>query len=338
MAYERSGARDRGRPACRSRVCCRAVRRRSAAANVIGAKRGDMPTKLQHWKVAVKPQAFAKMALPMGVGLAMGYGGGGAVYWPAVSAGLALALLAQISIVLLNDYADRRADRLHRRDFPQTLEPRVLADGLLRPWSVLAAGALAAGLLLGGGWALHLWGRGQALWLCLGGLALLWAYSYAPFKLNYRGGGEILEAVGVGGLLPWTGYYVYSGDLDGFPWGLAVPVLLLSLAGALRSGLAHVAADARTGKRTVAVWLGPAATQRLVLYLHVTAVIFVAGVFLAGPYGIAALFMGAILPTRYVFAAYRGQEDAGLFKGALGRAQRLLLWGLLLDFCLPPLG
>ena len=76
-------------------------------------------------------------------------------------------------------------------------------------------------------------------YLGLAGLVVFAAYSFAPLRLNYRGGGEILEVVGVGILLPLTGYYIAAGSLPTDNGHLLVPLALYALVCALASGLNH---------------------------------------------------------------------------------------------------
>ena len=47
-------------------------------------------------------------------------------------------------------------------------------------------------------------------------LLLLWLYSFKPVRLSYRGGGEILQALGTALVLPLLGFYAQSGSLAPF--------------------------------------------------------------------------------------------------------------------------
>jgi 1,4-dihydroxy-2-naphthoate octaprenyltransferase len=85
---------------------------------------------------------------------------------------------------------------------------------------------------------------------------LVWAYSFAPLRLSYRGGGELLQAAGVGVVLPLVGYYAQAGELLRFPWPLLLPTIALGGAGNIATALPDAPADARSDKRTLAVWIG----------------------------------------------------------------------------------
>src|SRR5699024_3979758 len=67
----------------------------------------------------------------------------------------------------------------------------------------------------------------------------------------FRGGGGFLQALGVGGLLPWVGYYTQTGSLDLPVWAL-VPSLLIALAGNQMTAIPDAEQDRRSGKRTLA--------------------------------------------------------------------------------------
>ena len=80
-------------------------------------------------------------------------------------------------------------------------------------------------------------GRPYVLLFAAVGLLLLWAYSFAPLRLNYRGGGELLEAAGLGGVMPLIGYATLRVEWDYEELLLLVPIFLYGLIGALVSGL-----------------------------------------------------------------------------------------------------
>jgi 1,4-dihydroxy-2-naphthoate octaprenyltransferase/chlorophyll synthase len=108
--------------------------------------------------------------------------------------------------------------------------------------------------------------------LGLAGLALLGlfvAYSFAPLRLNYRGGGEWLEGLGVGLALPWFQLYLQAGQAWARELWLLPGFVLLALASAVASGLSDEQSDRRGGKRTyVSEYGNPAAralVERLVL-------------------------------------------------------------------------
>lgn len=100
------------------------------------------------------------------------------------------------------------------------------------------------------------------------GVFLLWAYSFPPLRFSYRGGGELLQMVGVGVVLPLYGYTSQGGDPGRFPLIYFAPLLPLQLACALSTALPDAPSDRAGRKHTLAVlWgLGPAKAVVIGLY------------------------------------------------------------------------
>jgi 1,4-dihydroxy-2-naphthoate octaprenyltransferase len=107
-------------------------------------------------------------------------------------------------------------------------------------------------------------GRAGVLPLAAFGLALLWAYSFPPLRLSYRGGGEWLQALGLGAVLPVLGYWAQAGTLAGWPLVLLPPLLAVNVAVAMATALPDEAGDRLAAKRTVVVAHGaPRASGRI---------------------------------------------------------------------------
>ncbi|WP_437780673.1 prenyltransferase [Sorangium sp. So ce1097] len=216
------------------------------------------------WLYALKPASWPKVLVPALCGQAVGAAVAGRISAGALAFG-ALWMIADVAfVVLLNDWGDREVDALKRRMFPDGSSPKTIPDGILPAHALLVAGlgAGAAALLVA-------WGAGAALdrplLLPLTALALLVfaAYTLPPLRLNYRGGGELLEMAGVGGVLPLLHAYAQCGAWAPAWLAALLPGLLLcALASALASGLSDEQSDRVGGKRTVAALLGNAATRR----------------------------------------------------------------------------
>lgn len=224
----------------------------------------------RRWIFALKPPSWPKLLVPALLGQAIGVAATGRIEVAGLVLGLAFTAADLAYVVLLNDWGDERVDALKRRMFPESCGPKTIPDGVLDARSVLYAG-LGAGAL-----ALAIAVIGQLMLarpgLFVGGLvclAIFVAYTLPPIKLNYRGGGEVLEMLGVGLALPWINAYFQGGDP--LPSGLAVlpAFALMALASAVASGLADEESDRIGGKRTFATLLGNAqargAAEQLVL-------------------------------------------------------------------------
>ena len=221
-------------------------------------------TRAARWKFALKPASWPKLLVPMLLGQAIGIAASGAVSAAAIAFGLAFTLLDGVFIVLLNDWADRDIDALKRRMLPRAGSPKTIADGVLPAASLLAVGVAAGGAAVASAFLAGAWlDRPWLGWAGLACVALFFAYSLPPLRLNYRGGGELLEALGVGLALPWLNAYAQSGRAVHTELWMLSGYAIASLASAVASGLGDEVSDRAGGKRTVVTLLGNAPARRL---------------------------------------------------------------------------
>ncbi len=280
---------------------------------------------LKIWWTAIRPTSLVKILLPISVGLAWGFGETNTLRPDLFLLAVLFAWFDQITIILLNDYADAEADTLHTERFPMLIDSRALPHGQLERRDLLIAGAIAATALVGVSVILaFLLDRPYAPWLAFAALSLVWAYSLPPIRLNYRGMGEILEAIGIGGVLPFAGFYVYTGRFVTSPI-VMLPLVFLATSSAISSGLKHLPADRETGKKTLSVLFGDRVARGLIL-LNVglgiaTSVVLV-------PLGHVSMFsllitvplpmmFGAICLKHWRHATYKDLQSLRKFKSAL---------------------
>lgn len=223
---------------------------------------GPAMTRRARWTFALKPASWPKLLVPMLLGQAIGIDATGRASIAGFALGAAFTVLDLIFVVLMNDWGDQEVDRVKRAMFPGESR-KTIPDGVLPAPRLFAAGALAAagalGVALVGEIAL---GRPWLTVAAVLALGLFVAYTLPPLRLNYRGGGELLEALGVGVVLPWINAYAQSGTMLA-PALLVLPgFALLALASALASGLADERSDRRGGKRTFVTMLGNALARR----------------------------------------------------------------------------
>lgn len=223
---------------------------------------------------AAKPGSWPKLWVPAWLGQCLGAAHTGQWSPAGVAVGAAFTFFGLLFIVLMNDWADQRVDAIKRRMFPSGCSPKTIPDRVLSERQVLIAGVLCAVLAsastLLGAWWLQ---RPVLAWLGLASMGVFAAYSLPPLKLNYRGGGELLEMLGVGLALP-----VYNVLAQGAP--LAVSTLwplpafmFLGLASAVASGLSDEQSDREGGKRTLASYYGNTAARRVTELLVMLAVV-----------------------------------------------------------------
>jgi 1,4-dihydroxy-2-naphthoate octaprenyltransferase/chlorophyll synthase len=291
-------------------------------------------TLARRWLYALKPASWPKLLVPMALGQTLGVIGAGSFSLAGAVFGAAFTLLELAFIVLLNDWADRKVDAIKRRMFPQACSPKTIPDAVLPAEHVLTggliAGLLAVAVAFAGAWALSRPLLGFAGLACL---AIFVAYSLPPLAVNYRGGGELLEAAGIGAALPWFNAYAQSGRLAPDAASVLLGFSALALASAVASGLSDEQSDRAGGKSTVVTQIGNRRARRVVE----VAVLCGALLWLAAAFASSRLAVAVTLPaTSLVLWQYfrvRAQSPAAttnafaaqrLYKHDLHRA---LWWG-----------
>ena len=212
---------------------------------------------LRAWLQAARPLAQANIAPPLLVGQGLAFAAFGQFSWSRAALAFAFGVLDQLFIVFANDAADVEADRLNKTYNRFSGGSRVVPEGKLSPRSLAHAAFVMVGLLAL--FSAYLTLRLQLMWmliLCTLAVGLLWAYSFPPLRLSYRGGGELLQGLGVGVVLPVIGYYLQCGSLTGFPLPALIPLFLLGYAGNIVTSLPDVPGDRAAGKRSLPVRRG----------------------------------------------------------------------------------
>ncbi len=251
---------------------------------------------------ALKPASWPKLLVPMAVGQVLGVMSSGTWSWGGAAVGVGFTAAMLCYLVLLNDWFDARVDAIKRQMFPDAGSPKTIPDAILHPQTVLLAGIgfglVGASIALCGEIVTGRDGLALAGLMCL---AMLPLYSAPPLRLNDRGTGELVEAAGVGVLLPWFNAYAQGGELVTRELLLVTPGLTaLALASAIASGLADEDSDRAGGKATITTQLGNAAARDAIEY---------------------AVMAGAML---WAVAARVGQHHLSPF--AFSAALAVLLW------------
>ncbi len=242
------------------------------------------------WLRASRLASQSYLALPLLLGQLLAFAATGQWNWWVFLLVQAFGVFDQLYIVFANDVADEATDRDNATSTMFSGGSRVLVEGvitraaLLRAAGLMALAAAGCALLLGA-----LFDRWEPLALAVLAIALLWAYSFPPLRLSYRGGGEFLQMLGLGLVLPLFGWVAQAGSVDGFPWALLGVLLPLNLAAAMATSLPDLPSDARAAKRTLVVRHGIGPARRFILVLAVGALA------LYGLWGHAAIAVDAPL-------------------------------------------
>jgi len=179
------------------------------------------------------------------------------------------SVFLQLYIVYTNDYADEAVDQVNttynlfsggsRVLVEEKLTRKELRKGILCTMTFGMTVAFTSAVV---------YGRGAIILFLIISWGFLWAYSYPPIQLSYRGGGEWLQAIGVGVLLPLTGYYFQAGNLLAFPWIVLPFTLFLHLGAALVTTLPDEPSDKTGHKKTFSVRKGVSAVILWIILLY----------------------------------------------------------------------
>ncbi len=227
-----------------------------------------------------RPRFLAYSLLFYGLGSAAAVAEGHAIAVARWIHGLAFVWSAHLMTHCCNDYFDLAADTANLAPTRWTGGSRVLVDGRLRPKVVIAAAVVL--LLLALALGLRAPGAGvQGLALAI--LALSWFYTSPPLRLNYRGLGEITVAAVLTVAVPLLAHGLQVGHLAAPPSLLCAlgPIAVLQAARMLTMNLSDHDGDARAGKRTLAVVLGPRRAVQAVALGQIVAYGAIAGLTLA---------------------------------------------------------
>ena len=207
--------------------------------------------------MAARPRTLSLSMTPVAVGAALVWAAERELRWPAIVAALVGSMFIQLGTNLHNDAVDSERGG----DGPDRVGPlRVTASGLLDATAVkrgaLACFAVAAlmgsYLVLIGGWPI----------LLLGLLSVLsgWAYTGGPLPIAYTPLGELFVVAFFGlGAVCGT-YWLCTGDLGWAEVEAGLALGLLTGAVLLVNNFRDVEADARVGRRTLAIVAGPQGT------------------------------------------------------------------------------
>lgn len=216
-----------------------------------------MSYKFKAWVQASRPASNVNIIFPLVLGTILGANHSGYLNIPILIMILFYGWFDQMFIVFWNDFADAEADQINKDFTFYSGGSRVIPQKKLRKETLFMAGAINAALVLSSGIILtFIFKLNWILPLFFFGLFLLWAYSFSPLRLNYRGGGEILQTIGCSVLLPLIGFYSQTNVLFSFEFIYLIPFALLHFANAVAATIPDAKADRIAGKNTISAIFG----------------------------------------------------------------------------------
>jgi 1,4-dihydroxy-2-naphthoate octaprenyltransferase len=214
---------------------------------------------VQRYFLATRPLFLSMTLFACLIGLGTAQADGVAIVWSTAFATIVFALLAHAGVNVLNDYYDalNGTDAINTgRVFPYTGGSRFIQNGVLTLEQTARFGVtLFAVVMIAGVWLTTVSGAGL-LAIGLTGLAIGWAYSAPPLKLNARGLGELCVMAGFALIVIGTDY-VQRHAFAQAPFISSVSYALLVTNILYMNQFPDRAADAAAGIRHWVVRLAP---------------------------------------------------------------------------------
>lgn len=281
------------------------------------------PSPLAVWLLAVRPRTLPAAAAPVVLATGMAAARGTMSALPALAA-LAGALLIQIATNLANDYFDGRSGV----DSEARLGPvRVVQAGLLPAEAVLGAaiGTVAVAMGIGG---YLVWVGGLPI-LLIGVASILCAFAYSggPFPLSEHGLGDLFVFVFFGLIALGGSYWVQALALPLDVVWAGAGVGAVATAILVVNNLRDIETDARAGRRTLAVRLGPSGTRtEYLLLLTGAALVPLVGILAFGWSAWTLLGTAGLLPQARTAVTVFTYIDPKELNPALGATARGGAW------------
>jgi 1,4-dihydroxy-2-naphthoate octaprenyltransferase len=268
------------------------------------------------------PAAVAPVLVGTGAAAAVN-----AVVLPRALLALVVAVALQVGVNYANDYSDG----VRGIDDDRVGPLRLVGSGAASPeavrtaaWTSFAVAALAglALVLITGEWWL----------LGVGALAVAaaWFYTGGSRPYGYRGLGELSVFVFFGLVAVVGTTYVQVGRVTASSVVSGIAIGCLACAILVANNLRDVRGDARSGKRTVAVFLGSRRTRILYLLLMTTAYALVIAIAVAGRAWAGLALLSVPLAVRAAAPVARRARGADLLPVLRDTAMTELVFAVLL--------
>ena len=223
--------------------------------------------KWQIWLLASRPKTLPAAIAPVLVGTSLAWNDGQFSLAPSLAAAVG-ALLLQILSNFANDYFDFAKGVDTRERVGPT---RVMAAGLLSARALRLGMAAVIGLAVLDGIYLVIVGGWPILAVGVASILAALLYTGGPLPFGSRGLGDLFVFIFFGLTAVCGTYYVQAGTLSPVILVAAAPVGFLTTAILVVNNLRDIETDAKAGKRTLAVLIGPKNTRRQYLALLILA-------------------------------------------------------------------
>lgn len=208
------------------------------------------------WIRAIRAPFFTASIAPVLLGTSVAWYQTGIFNGNIFLLGLIGVIFAQAGTNMLNDYFDHITgnDEVNRYVTPFSGGSRIIQDGIFLPKKVLFSSIVAFLIAIAIGLYLNCILPGNILlWIGLIGIILGITYSAIPFKLSYRGIGELIVAIGFGPIVTTGSYFIQTQRLTWLPIFASIPVAILVGLILFINEFQDSEADGLVGKRTLVV-------------------------------------------------------------------------------------
>ena len=280
------------------------------------------------WVEGARPRTLPNAVAPVIAGTGAAAWLHSVVWWKAV-----LALVVALGMTVGVNYANDYSDGIRGTDDDRAGPLRLVGSRLAAPRSVLAAAVASLTLAAAAGIALAL---SSAPWLIAVGAACVlgaWFYTGGSRPYGYHAFGEVAVFVFFGLIAVLGTQYVQALRIDWVGVVLAVGSGSLSSAVLVANNLRDIPSDTRSGKLTLAVRIGDAATRLLYQLLLLLAGVQTLVLMLATPW-CALGFIGAPLALRAAVPVRKAGTGAALVPVLRDTALTMLVWSVAVGLAL----
>ena len=265
-------------------------------------------TALRNWVSGARPRTLPAALSPVLVGTGAAAAVGGANPARAILA-LIVAVALQIGVNYANDYSDG----IRGTDSSRIGPLRLVGSGMVAPETVRAAAFAAFAVASVAGIALVVL-TGSWWLLGVGGLALAaaWFYTGGRRPYGYHGLGELSVFVFFGLVAVIGTTYVQVGRVTPASVVSGIAIGCLACAILVANNLRDMAGDARSGKRTLAVYLGSRRTRLLFAVLLTVPYALALAVAVGGRVWAALALLSFPVAARAARPVLRGVSGPGL--------------------------
>ncbi len=210
-------------------------------------------------KVFRDPPFYLVGVLPFGLGTLLAVQSRRPLVWEVWALGSVAVALIMAMTFLVNEYFDYETDLANKEFNKFSGGSRSLPLGLVTRRRVLIAAGVCTAAALVLGIVIQFGYKTGPVTLPFGALAAAIGYAYTgkPFRLIYRGLGEVLIGVSVGWMPVFIGYYLLAGMPQGaYVHVVSLPIAISIIMVILANEFPDYASDVASGKRNLIARLG----------------------------------------------------------------------------------